>query len=260
MSEPGQLQPQADFTGRRILVTGGASGICRAAALRLAGLGAYVLIADQDERGADEVAQAARGEALAVDFTDIDASISVIRASCGTLHGLINGAAIAPCTTFPNVDAGEWARVLAVDLTAPFLLTQALLGAFDPAGAAIVNITSIAGLTVLASSGEITPSYSAAKAGLRLVTDSLAAVLGRRGIRVNSVAPGFIQTPMTGSYAADTRDWLSARIPLGRWGAPEEVAEVIVFLLSDSASYVSGATVVVDGGLTVGILREDTRA
>jgi NAD(P)-dependent dehydrogenase (short-subunit alcohol dehydrogenase family) len=248
--------PQTNFQGRRILVTGGASGICRATALRLGALGADVLVADRDGAGAKEVACAIGGEAIAVDFADIDAAIATIRSSCGRLQGLVNGAAIAPRTAFPTVDPEEWDRVLALDVTAPFRLTQALLDRFDPAGAAIVNITSIASLTVLASSGEITPAYTAAKAGLRMVSDSLAAALGPRRIRVNAVAPGFIETPMTAPAVPGTQDWLSARIPLGRWGTAEEVAGTVVFLLSDAASYVSGTTLVVDGGLTVGILRE----
>jgi NAD(P)-dependent dehydrogenase (short-subunit alcohol dehydrogenase family) len=88
-----------------------------------------------------------------------------------------------------------------------------------------------------------------------MVSDSLAAVLGRRGIRVNAVAPGFIETPMTTTEQGEAREWLSSRVPLGRWGTPEELAGAITFLLGDDASYVNGTTLVVDGGLTVGILR-----
>lgn len=258
MSSEADIDGRLDFEGRRILVTGAASGICRAVALRLGRLGADVVIADRDTRGATEVAIQIGGEVIPVDFCELDAAIDTICNSCPTLQGLVNGAAIAPRTTFPKTDPVEWGRVLDLDLTAPFRLTEALLDSFE-SGSAIVNVTSIASMTVLASSGEITPSYTAAKAGLRMVSDSLAAVLGRRGIRVNAVAPGFIQTPMTAPDIPGTEQWLSARIPLGRWGTPEEVAAVIVFLLSDAASYVSGTTVVVDGGLTVGILRETSQ-
>jgi NAD(P)-dependent dehydrogenase (short-subunit alcohol dehydrogenase family) len=241
---------------RRILVTGGASGIARATCLRLGALGVHVLVADRNASGATEVAEQVNGTPIVVDFTELDAAIATIRGTCGTLQGLVNAAAIAPRTAFPTQDREDWKQVLHLDLTAPFMLTQALLDRFDPDGAAIVNVASVAALTVLASSGQVTPAYTAAKAGIKMTSDSLAAVLGRRGIRVNAVAPGFIETPMTAPDAPGTQEWLTARIPLGRWGHPEEVAEAIVFLLSDAASYVSGSTLVVDGGLTVGVLRE----
>jgi 3-oxoacyl-[acyl-carrier protein] reductase len=245
-----------DFDGRRILVTGGASGIGRATAVRLGELGAHVLVADRDGDGAHAVAQETGGEALVVDFADTDGAIEAIRASCGRLHGLVNGAAIIEKTHFPNLEHEDWQRVLDLDLSAPFRLTQALLDAFDPNGASVVNITSIAASNVLAVGGEISPAYTAAKAGLRMVSDSLAAALGPRGIRVNAVAPGFTETPMTAQEQSDAYAWINARVPLGRWGKPEELAGAITFLLSDAASYVTGTTLVVDGGLTVGILRE----
>src|SRR6185503_14940524 len=249
------MEQMSDFAGKRILVTGGASGIGRATCQRLGSRGAEVIVADRDESGGRAVAEEIGGEALIVDFTDIEAAIATISDSCGTLQGLVNGAAVVPRTEFPEVEAADWDRVIDLDLTAPFRLTQALLDRFDPAGAAVVNITSIASLTVLAPTGRITPAYSAAKAGRRMVSDSLAAVLGRRGIRVNAVAPGFIETPMTTDEQTEAREWLSSRIPLGRWGRPEELAGAIAFLLGDDASYVNGTTLVVDGGLTVGILR-----
>jgi NAD(P)-dependent dehydrogenase (short-subunit alcohol dehydrogenase family) len=251
-----RVSGEPPFRGRRILVTGGASGIARATTLRLGTLGAHVLVADRNAAGAAEVAEQVNGTPVVVDFTELDEAVATIREACGTLHGLVNAAAIAPRTAFPTQDREDWEQVLHLDLTAPFMLTQALLDRFDPGGAAIVNVASIAALTVLASSGQVTPAYSAAKAGTKIVSDSLAAALGRRGIRVNAVAPGFIETPMTAPDMAGTQQWLSARIPLGRWGRPEEVAEAIVFLLSDAASYISGTTIVVDGGLTVGIVRE----
>lgn len=245
-----------ELRGRRILVTGGASGIGKATCVYLGGAGAEVLVADRDAPGAERVAAAVGGEAIVVDFGEMDVAIEVIRSSCGTLQGLVNGAAVIPTTDFPNVTPSDWNRVVELNLTAPFQLTQALLEHFDPAGAAIVNITSIASLTVLASTGEISPAYSAAKAGLAMVSDSLAAVLGKRGIRVNAVAPGFVETPMTRQEQTEAHRWLQARIPLGRWGKPEDLASAIAFLLSDAAAYVTGATLVVDGGLTLGILRE----
>ncbi len=249
-----------EFEGRRIVVTGGAGGIGGATARYLGARGAEVLVVDRDAAGAESVAAEVGGEAITVDFADIEAAIATIRASCGTLHGLVNGAAVTPRTDFPQISAEDWNRVVELDLTAPFLLTQALLDDFDPAGAAVVNITSVAGRTVLASTGQITPAYGAAKAGLAMASDSLAAALGKHNIRVNAVAPGFVETPMTTHEQSEAREWLSSRIPLGRWAKPEELASAIAFLLSDAAAYVTGTTLVVDGGLTVGILRESTGA
>ena len=145
-----------------------------------------------------------------------------------------------------------------MNLSAPFLLTQRLLDVLADGGA-IVNVTSAAAGTVLATSGTFTPSYSAAKAGFASVTGSLAAALGPRGIRVNAVAPGFIETDMTARTTADTRRWIEDRTPLGRWGEAAEVAAAIAFLLSDAAAFITGATLPVDGGVTLGVLRYPER-
>jgi NAD(P)-dependent dehydrogenase (short-subunit alcohol dehydrogenase family) len=252
--------PKSDFDGKRILVTGGSSGIGRAAALRLGALGAHVLIAGRDSVKANEVAEQSGGEAIAVDFSELDEAIAAIRPRAGRLDGLVNSAAILGNTSFPNVDADDWDQVMALDLKAPFLLTQALVDNFVAPGASIVNISSVAGLRVLDDGEPMLPSYHAAKAGLRIVSDILATMLGPKGIRVNTIAPGMIETPMSADVDPDSRRWLTARIPLRRWGRPEEIAGPIAFLLSDAASYISGTTLVTDGGLTVGVLREDDQS
>jgi NAD(P)-dependent dehydrogenase (short-subunit alcohol dehydrogenase family) len=244
--------------GQQILVTGAGGGIGGAAADALARRGAHVLCADLDEPRARATAERTGGTAVVLDVSDLDAAERAVRAATQTLHGIVHAAGISSRTAFPAVDETEWGRVVDVNLSAPFLLTQRLLDVIADGGA-IVNVTSAAAATVLATSGTFTPSYSAAKAGFASVTASLAAALGPRGIRVNAVAPGFIETDMTARATADTRRWIADRTPLGRWGAATEVAAAIAFLLSDEAAFITGATLPVDGGITLGVLRYPER-
>ena len=244
--------------GRQILVTGAGGGIGGAAADELARLGAHVFCADLDAGRASATAERTGGTAVVLDVSDLDAAERAVRAAAAMLHGIVHAAGISARTAFPAVDEQEWGRVLEVNLSAPFLLTQRLLDLIADGGA-IVNVTSAAAANVLATSGAFTPSYAAAKAGFASVTASLAAALGPRGIRVNAVAPGFITTDMTAGASDANRRWISDRTPLGRWGDPAEVASAIAFLLSDGAAFITGATLPVDGGLTLGLLRYPSR-
>jgi NAD(P)-dependent dehydrogenase (short-subunit alcohol dehydrogenase family) len=244
--------------GRRILVTGAGGGIGGATADALAGRGADVVCADVDAVAAVTAANRTGGTALAVDLADLTVAEQAVRDVAPVLHGIVHAAGIGPRTALPAVDEAEWARVVEVNLSAPFLLTQRLLDLLAP-DAAIVLVTSAAAANVLATTGEFTPSYSAAKAGLASVTASLAAALGPHGIRVNAVAPGFVETGLTARYDEATRAFIRDRTPLGRWGAPTEVAAAIAFLLSDEASFITGATVPVDGGVTLGLIRYPER-
>jgi NAD(P)-dependent dehydrogenase (short-subunit alcohol dehydrogenase family) len=153
----------------------------------------------------------------------------------------------------PRVGLAEWDRVLRINLTAPFFICQGLADRMVDGGA-IVNITSIAGTVALATSRETSPAYAASKAGLELATKCLAADLGARGVRVNAVAPGFAETPMTAGHQAVHGEWITDRTPLGRWARPEDVANVVAFLLDDGARFVTGTTTVVDGGLSAALM------
>ncbi len=239
-------------------MTGAGGGIGGATADELARLGAHVFCADVDGASATATAERTGGTAVVFDVSDLDAAERAVRAATATVDGIVHAAGIPPRTVFPAVDETEWGRVVEVNLSAPFLLTQRLLDVIVDGGA-IVNVTSASAANVLATSGSFTPSYSAAKAGFASVTASLAAALGPRGIRVNAVAPGFIATDMTARYDDATRGWIANRTPLARWGEPAEVARVIVFLLGDGASFVTGVTVPVDGGVTLGLLRYPDR-
>ena len=191
---------------------------------------------------------------MTLDVSDLDAAEQAVRAAATTLDGIVHAAGIGPRTAFPEVDEAEWARVVEVNLSAPFLLTQRLLDVLADGGA-IVNVTSAAAANVLATTGTFTPSYSAAKAGFASVTASLAAALGPRGIRVNAVAPGFIATDMTPALRDDTRRldrgsarhspagarrrrWRGDRVPAGRRSVVHH-----------------RRTMPVDGGVTLGVLR-----
>ena len=246
------------LAGRRVLVLGGAGAIGRQTLRALAALGAVTIAADVDGDAALSVAAEVGGTGLALDVTDTDKAIRSVRDLGGPLHGVVHAAGVASAAAFGDISAAEWDRVQAIDLRGPVLLTQGIVDLLVSPGGSVVFVTSLAASRVLASSGEVTPAYSAAKAGLAIASDSLAAALGPRGIRVNAVAPGFIVSAMTAG-SEQTSDWIIEHTALGRWGDPSEVASVIAFLIGDGASYITGETIVIDGGIRVAALRR-TRA
>jgi NAD(P)-dependent dehydrogenase (short-subunit alcohol dehydrogenase family) len=240
------------FEGRVALVTGGASGIGRATALRLARDGAAVAVLDRNGDGARSVADEVGGRAFEVDVRDADAVGHAVEATVeglGAIAILVNNAGVGDLRPLHTVDDRLWHRLLDVNLTGTYHTMAAVVPVMLAAGrGVIVNNASVSGLSP--TRGEA--AYSAAKAGVIALTASGALEYGPT-IRVNCVAPGFIRTPLTAIWDEhpDAFAPIGEAIPLGRIGDAEEVAEVIAFLCSDAAAYVTGHTLVVDGGLSL---------
>lgn len=214
-----------------IIVTGAAGGIGAATAELLRRTGATVVAADISD-AADH----------RVDVTD-PASWADLVAPLDRIDGLVNAAGITHRARIGDVDPADFERVMAVNAAGPLYGIQAVLPRM-PAGGSIVNVVSLAALT-----GHYTAAYTASKWALRGLTRTASLELGERGIRVNAVFPGYIDTPMTASAPAAFRAASVALAPLGRIGTPEEVAGVCAFLLSPAAAYVTGAEIAVDGGV-----------
>jgi 3alpha(or 20beta)-hydroxysteroid dehydrogenase len=239
--------------GKLIVVTGAARGQGQAESHRLAHEGATVIACDltAPERYSP-AGQAQTGVVIGavLDVAEPQAWLrlrALIEADHGgRVDGLINNAGVTSRVRLPDVELEDWNRVLAVNLTGP-MLGMKTLSPLMPEGGSIVNVGSIAGLT-----GHYTTAYTASKWGLRGLTRSAATELGPRGIRVNAVHPGYIHTPMT---AAAPEAFLQANLdvtPLTRGGQPEEVAELMVFLMSDESRFINGADIPIDGGQVAG--------
>lgn len=242
---------QADFTGKVALVTGAGEGVGRAIALALAAAGAAVGVGDISPGRVDEVTesiQASGGKAVGIlgDVSNRFQAASLIeqtREAFTHLHILINAAGVMRPTPFNKIDEYDWRRIIEINLTGTFFMTQLAARVItDDGGGAILNLGSVYGhfLTL----AENTP-YVASKAGLIGLTQAAARELAPLKVRVNAICPAEIQS------AAESGQ--SVRNPMGRAGLPEEVAAAALFLCSDAASFITGQTLVVDGGLSVGI-------
>ncbi|WP_238157349.1 SDR family NAD(P)-dependent oxidoreductase [Kribbella sp. VKM Ac-2571] len=240
-----------DFAGRTALVTGGNSGIGRAVAGQLARRGAHVVISGRDvvrgSRAVEEIrADGGRADFVQADLADLASVRSLAKQAIdlGQVDVLINNAGIFPFGPTAEVPESDFDAVYAVNVRAPFYLVAELAPLMAARGAgAIVNVTTIVAYVGMAGMA----AYGSSKAAVELLTRAWAAEFGPAGVRVNAVSPGPIRTEGT-AVMGENLDNLAATTPLQRVGAPDEVAEGIVFLASDAASLVHGATLPIDGG------------
>ncbi|HJR88410.1 MAG TPA: glucose 1-dehydrogenase [Acidimicrobiia bacterium] len=243
------------FDGKVALVTGAASGIGRETALRLAREGAAVVVADIQQESGDKVVaeiKAAGGRAIffGLDVASEDAwaeAIARTESEFGGLNILVNNAGIGDNDPIEVTSKQTYDRVIAITQTSVFLGHKVASAALKKSGnGAVVNVSSMFGIV---GGFGTSPAYHAAKGAVRLLTKSTALAWAKENVRVNSVHPGFVETPILGDTDPDM---LANLTPMGRLAQPEEIAAAITFLASDDASFITGAEFVVDGGYTAG--------
>lgn len=245
------------LTGKTAIVTGGSRGIGRAIALCLAEEGANVAVIYAGNTAAAEETQKAiaekGGQAIAIqcDVASEDAVTAMmkqVKEQFGSIDILVNNAGITRDGLLMRMKTSDWQAVLDTNLTGTFFCTKAVTKIMmKQRSGAIVNLTSVVGLT--GNAGQA--NYAAAKSGIIGFTKSVAKELASRGIRVNAVAPGCIDTDMTAVLSDAVKDEMLKTIPLGRVAQPEEVAKAVLFLVSDCASYITGQVLNVDGGMVM---------
>ncbi len=245
-----------DLTGKVALVTGASRGIGRAIAVALAEGGADVACVSTKPDGAEAAAADVRAKgrkalAVAADVSkpeDAQRIVDETVAKLGRLDVVVNNAGVTADQLLLRMTEEDWDKVMAVNLRAVFLVTKAALRPMIKARTGrVVNISSVVGIR--GNPGQA--NYAAAKAGVIAFTKTVAREVASRGITANVVAPGFVQTDMTAKMTPEATAAVKAQVPLGRFGDPRDIAHAVRFLASDAASYVTGAVLVVDGGLAL---------
>lgn len=248
------------FSGKCVLITGGGNGIGRAACLAFAREGGQVAVADTNMDHAEATAQDARKEgsravAFRADVADPVAAEAVVNqtvAALGHVDALVNSAGVREITPFLELPLAEWQRVIATNLTGTFLFAQLTARQMIARGQGgkIVNLASVAGVTAVPNRA----AYVSSKHAVVGLTKEMAIELASHNIQVNAVAPGVVETAMTAPYFAnpDVAASLKKAHPVGRWGQPEEVASLILYLASEEANFITGATFLIDGGYCAG--------
>lgn len=256
--------PGRDLSGRVALVTGAGSGNGAAIARRLREDGAHVVLLDRDAAGLEGTLDAwpaeLRSETSSV-VADITSDEDVGRAFAGVdaVDILVNNAGIVDAGTFPELQVGAFSKVLDVNLLGAYRCAQAAHGMLCASGSGrVINITSMEAHFLLATGGHVQPHYNASKAALDLLTKALAFEFGGSGVTVNAIAPGVIETPFTTGALADAAisKWIVHCVPVGRIGRPDDIAAAASFLASDDAQYITGTSIAVDGGFTLGWFRQ----
>jgi 3-oxoacyl-[acyl-carrier protein] reductase len=243
--------------GRVALVTGGGRGIGRAVAVRLAKEGARVAISYRsNDAAAKETAELVRkvgaeceifrGDVASAE--DVEALVKGVGEAFGPSEILVNNAGTRRDNILLRMKDAEFDEVLATNLKGMYLCTRAVLrGMVRARWGRIVNISSVVGL--IGNTGQA--NYAASKAGMIGFTKSVAREVATRGITANAVAPGYVETELTEELSEGVKDWILGQVPVGRFGEPEEIAEVVAFLAGDGAAYITGQTITVDGGMVM---------
>ncbi len=254
------MTDRRDLTGKVVVVTGGAHGMGAAHVRLLVARGARVLFTDVDEAAgqglADEVGEAARFASGDVrELASWEAWRDLALAEWGGVHALVNNAGVFGTSTVLGIEHTAWRRVVDVNLRGPFLGTKVLAPLMrDAGGGAVVNVSSAAGLDQNPD-----PSYTASKWGLRGLTKTASQELGPWGVRVNSIHPGYMLTAMTDFAPPEMRQAKIELTPLRRAGESWEAAELVAFLVSDAAAFITGAEIAIDGGWTSGVQATEAR-